>query len=222
MATPPSPPESAALLDEQAAERLRADLVAFLARRTGDPVLAQDLAQETFVHVLRGLPRFRGAAALRTWARRIALNVWRDHVRHRGANPAGRAAQGDQFSVGALLDSLGPAAPVPRAEDVHDRRATHACLLDAVNKLPVAARRLMLLHDFGEMPLEQAAALLGCSVATAKVRLHRARRRVAETCRKVCVSEVGPEGTTLCTPKPSSLAVDTDAPAAKAVQKRRR
>jgi RNA polymerase sigma-70 factor (ECF subfamily) len=168
------------VLDGQAAERLRADLVGFLARRTGDPVLAQDLAQETLVHVLRGLPRFRGAAALRTWARRIALNVWRDHLRDRAANPAVRASQGDQFSVAALLDSLGPAAPMPRAEDVHDRRATHGCLLDAVRKLPVAARRLILLHDFGEMPLEQAAAVLGWSVADTNTPASRAawkRRR---------------------------------------------
>lgn len=222
MATPPNPPKSAAELDGQAAERLRAHLVGFLARRTGDPVLAQDLAQETLVHVLRGLPRFRGAATLRTWARRIALNVWRDHLRGRAANPVGRVAPGDKFSVAELLDSLGPAAPVLRAEDVHDRRATHACLLDAVRKLPVAARRLILLHDFGEMPLEQAATLLGCSVATAKVRLHRARRRVAETCRAECVSEAGLDGTTLCTPKSRSPAIDTDTRAAQAVQKRRR
>jgi RNA polymerase sigma-70 factor (ECF subfamily) len=222
MAKHPNPPESAVVLDGKAAERLRADLVAFLARRTGDPVLAQDLAQETLVHVLRGLPRFRGAAALRTWARRIALNVWRDHLRDRTASPVERATQGDQFSVDALLDSLGPTAPALRAEDVHDRRATHDCLLDAVRKLPLAARRLILLHDFGEMPLEQAAAVLGCSVGTAKVRLHRARRRLAETCRAVCVSEVGLDGTTLCTPKRRTPAVDTNTPAAKAAQKRRR
>jgi RNA polymerase sigma-70 factor (ECF subfamily) len=222
MTNPPTRPSNTALLDGKAAERLRADLVGLLARRTGDPVLAQDLAQETMLRVLRGLPRFRGAATLRTWARRIALNVWRDNLRDRAANPAVRAAQGDQFSVDALLDSLGPAAPVPRVEDVRDRRATHACLLDAVRKLPLAARRLILLHDFGEMPLDQAAALLGCSAATAKVRLHRARRRVAETCRTECVVEAGLDGTTLCTPKPGSPPGDPNTRAAKAVQKRRR
>ena len=221
MAKPPDLPPSVAELDEQTAERLRADLVGVLARRTGDPVLAQDLAQEALLHVLRGLPRFRGAAALRTWARRIAINVWRDHVRDRATSPAARAAQGDEFSVAALLDALGPTALAPPAEEVHDRRTTHDCLLDAVRTLPLAARRLILLHDFGEMPIEQAAAVLGSSVGTAKVRLHRARRRVAEICRAECMSEIGLDGTTLCTPKRPRPIV-AHAPAPKAATKRRK
>jgi DNA-directed RNA polymerase specialized sigma24 family protein len=45
-------------------------MVRWLARRTGNTDLADDLAQEAFVHLLRGLPRYRGAAALTTWARR--------------------------------------------------------------------------------------------------------------------------------------------------------
>lgn len=222
MADPTNPRRNPAPLDRDTAERLRGDLVSFLSRRTGDPALAQDLAQETLLRVLQGLPQFRGAAALRTWARRIALNAWRDHLRDRVASPAVRAAEGDEFSVAALLDSLGPAVSAPRAEDTYDRHATHACLLDAVRKLPVAARRVILLHDFGEMPIEQAAMALGCSVGTAKVRLHRARRRLAEICRAECASEVAPDGTTLCTPRRSPRLTDTHAPARKAAQKGRK
>lgn len=183
---------SARQLDAQAAARLRAVLVRCLVRRTHDSALAEDLAQEALVHVLRGLPRYRGAATLDTWARRIGLNVWRDHLRRTAARPA-------ELSVPALLDALGPfAAPGP--EDAHDRRVTHDCLLEAAREIPLAARRV-LLDDFGEMSLERVAAALGCSVGTAKVRLHRARRRLAEVCRANCACEPGTGGTPLCTPK---------------------
>ncbi len=180
-------------LDDEAAAHLRRDLVRFLGRRVADAALAEDLAQEALIHVLRGLPGHRGTAALGTWARRIALNVWRDHLRRAAARPA-------SSSVLALLDALGPGAP-PGPEAVHDRRATHDCLLEATRRLPLAARRVLLLHDFGEMPLAEAATALGCSPGAAKVRLHRARRLLAALCRADCACERGMDGP-LCTPKP--------------------
>ncbi len=223
MPIPPDPARrSGAPLDSDTIKALRADLVRFLARRAGDPVLAEDLAQESFVHVLRGLPQFRGGAALRTWARRIAGNVWRDHLRRRRANQVEQTAPGDEFSVTALLDALAPEAPAPPVEDAPDRHATHECLLDAVRQLPLDGRRVLLLHDFGEMPLDQVAAQLGCSVGAAKVRLHRARRRLGELCRADCTCDTGTEGTLLCTPNTRAPASVNRAPAARPARKGRK
>ena len=89
------------VLEDATAARLRAELVRYLARRAGNPALAEDLAQEAMLHIVEGLPDFRGSAELRTWARRVALNVWRDHLRRRAASPAERAASGEVFSVTA-------------------------------------------------------------------------------------------------------------------------
>jgi RNA polymerase sigma-70 factor (ECF subfamily) len=193
---------AAAPLDGATSERLRAELLAYLTRRAGDRTLAEDLVQEAMVRVVRGRPGSRGVADLGAWARRVGLNVWRDHLRHRAASPAERAAAGDAFSVGALLDSIGPAAPAPMPEEAYDRRVTHDCLIAAARRLPLAEREIVLLHDLGAVPLEQAARSLGCSVGTAKVRLHRGRRRLVALCRADCSSEAGIDGTTLCTPRP--------------------
>jgi hypothetical protein len=54
------------------------------------------------------------------------------------------------------------------------------------------------------MPLDEVAKALDCSVGAAKVRLHRARRQLAEICRAECECDTGLEGTLLCSPKVSS------------------
>jgi RNA polymerase sigma-70 factor (ECF subfamily) len=187
-------------IDADTAARLRAELVQFYAHRTRDRARADDLAQEALAHVLAGIGRFRGDAAFRTWTQRIALNVWRDHLRHVKTDAAAPAREGTPFSLDAVLDEIG--APAPPPDEVFDRRATHDCLLDAVRRLPPAARRVLLLHDFGDMPLDRAAPALGCSAGTAKVRLHRARRRLAEACRAECVGDTAADGAPLCTRKP--------------------
>jgi RNA polymerase sigma-70 factor (ECF subfamily) len=196
-------------LDEASAEALRTELRRSLHARTADATVAEDLAQEAMIHVLSGLPRFQGKADLRTWARRIALNVWRDHLRRRAANPVQRAAKGEAFSVLAVLDSMGPTAPGPELEAAYDRKVTHECLLAAARRLPPAEREILLLHDFGAVALERAAAMLSCSLGAAKVRLHRARRHLAETCRADCTGEAASDGSILCSSK---------APATEAVQ----
>ena len=194
---------------EAVIQRLRVDLVRFLARRTRDQALAEDLAQEALTRVLVALPRFHGAASLRTWARQIALNLWRDHLRRRSASPVAKAAAGDVFSVSALLDTIGPTPPAPDPGDVHDRQATHECLMQAARQLPPAEREVVVLHDLQGVPIEVAALTLGCSVGTAKVRLHRARRRLAQLCRDECVSDADTGGLTTCTPKRPSRRSDT-------------
>jgi RNA polymerase sigma-70 factor, ECF subfamily len=184
-------------LDSETAASLRKEMVRCLARHTSDATLADDLAQEAFVHLLRGLPRYRGAAAVTTWARRIALNVWRDYLRRTAARPEGHV----EVSVFALLDSLGPPVHSDRVEAAHDQHVTHECLLEATRQVPPGPRRVLLLHDFGDMPLAQVAAALGCSTATARVRLHRARRRLSEVCRAECACEPATDGTPVCEPK---------------------
>ncbi len=191
-------------LDAHTAEGLRGYLLRFLAQRSGDPALAEDLAQEALVHILRGLPGFRGAAGLRTWARRIALNVWYDHLRRRAAKPTECASKGGELSVEVPLDRLVPAPRSSLLDDAYDRRTTQDCLLDAVRQLSLAERGIILLCDFGDIPLKEAAGTLGCSVGAAKTRLHRARRHLTEVCRGECVDEDGPDGDTFCTPKAAS------------------
>ena len=65
-------------------------------RLAGDPSRAQDLSQEVFLRVFKGLPRYRGGSSLKTWIYSIALNHCRGRLGRRGARArgAGRRALG--------------------------------------------------------------------------------------------------------------------------------
>ncbi len=183
-------------LDDEQAEVLRRELMSFLSRKAGEPALVEDLTQEALAKVLAGIEGFRGDAALKTWARRIAENVWRDYLRRRQAKPADSGAAQSDLSVLEALDT-------PDPEESHDLRVTRECLLDAVKQLPLGERSVVLLHEFGDVPLPQVADALGCTIDAAKQRLHRGRRRLADICRSDCASDTTDDGAALCSPRQS-------------------
>jgi RNA polymerase sigma-70 factor (ECF subfamily) len=78
-------------------------LLGFLAYRTGDRALAEDLLADTFERVLRTRRRFdRRKASEKTWLYTIALNLWRDHARRSAAGTRAleRVAVGDRRAAG--------------------------------------------------------------------------------------------------------------------------
>jgi len=112
-----------------------------------------------------------------------------------------RAAAGATFSVSAILDTLTPTKTASDPQVTPGQKATYNCLCDAMEQLPLDRRRVVLLHDFAEMRLNEIAKALGCSVSAAKVRLQRGRRQLAEICQAECECDSGPDGTLLCSPK---------------------
>ena len=62
--------------------------------RLGDATLAEEATQEAFIRVFRGLPKFRGDAALGTWIYRLAVNAALSHRSRRGNAPAAPGEEG--------------------------------------------------------------------------------------------------------------------------------
>jgi RNA polymerase sigma-70 factor (ECF subfamily) len=139
-----------------------------LASRIAGPSEAEEVAQEAFIRIFRGLSRFRGDSALGTWIYRLAVNA---ALSHRSRRPP-------------------PAEPLDLREAALSTIATHgsgngdavlrARLERSLAKLPLGYRTVIVLHDVEGLEHEEIAAVLGCHVGTSKSQLHKGRARLRE------------------------------------------
>ncbi len=177
----------------------RPKIVRYLARRVGEHE-AEDLAQEVFMRVARGLPAFRGDSRLSTWIYRIARNVAVDRLRAgtamRAAPPASPEADVDGCEARAA------AAPVDSVEQALIRGEMSACIRGLVDELPEKERAVLLLAEMGELRDREVAEALGVTVGTAKIRLHRARARLRKTMERRCELYRDPNSTLACDERP--------------------
>ncbi|MFT7518884.1 MAG: RNA polymerase sigma factor (sigma-70 family) [Kiritimatiellia bacterium] len=128
-------------------------------RSTGSEAKAQDLVQQTFLHVHRARRDFRRGAKLRPWLFAIAMNVRREHFRKRG-----RAEE-----VSLDYDRHGEPAQAPDASTASERAVRRA-----LERLPEAQREVVLLHYYEDMSFGEVAKAVGASRSAVKVRAHRA------------------------------------------------
>ena len=126
---------------------------------------AEEVAQEVFVRVFRGLAAFRGDSALSTWIYRLTVNAALSHLARRGR----RHEVGD--------DALVEVAAPPETE----RDSALAARIEAaLQKLPAGYRAILVLHDVEGLSHEECASILECRVGTCKSQLHKARGRMRE------------------------------------------
>lgn len=140
-------------------------------RLTGDDDDARDVVQETYLRAYRGLARFRGDAQFSTWLYRITANCASTHLSRR------RRHRHEELTDDVPIGDLVPAHdPEQRAQQMllRDRLQT------ALRALPPRLRAVVVLRDVYDLPHEAIAAELGISESAAKVRLHRARRKLRE------------------------------------------
>jgi RNA polymerase sigma-70 factor (ECF subfamily) len=126
---------------------------------------SEEVAQEVFVRVFRGLASFRGNSALSTWIYRLTVNASLSHLARRGR----RQEVGD--------DGLGdlPAPPVAARDS-----ALAARIEAALAQLPAGYRAILVLHDVEGLSHEESAAILECRGGTCQSQLHKARARMRE------------------------------------------
>lgn len=139
-------------------------------RLTGDHDDALEVCQEAYLRAHRALRRFRGEARFTTWLYRITANCAATHIVRRR-----RHVHDDLDSVDAE-DRTPAHDPSARAESAQLRDRVRV----AIAALPPRLRAVVVLRDIYDLSHEAIAAELGISVPAAKVRLHRARRRLRD------------------------------------------
>ena len=141
-------------------------------RLTGNEEDARDVVQETYLRAWKAIRRFRGDAQFSTWLYRITANTASSTTQRRSRS---RTDSLDDAGLEMVDDRL-----FANPEASSEQAALHARLSAAVAELPPKLRTIVVLKDIYDLPHEAIAEELGISVAAAKVRLHRARKRLRD------------------------------------------
>jgi len=173
----------------------------YLARRVGETE-AEDLTQAVFIKVSQALPDFRGASSLATWIYRIAANAVTDRVR----SPSFRDTCQDDPADGvtsATTDApdLWTGEIIPAVDQNLIRQEMSDCVRGIVEKLPEGSRAVIRLSEFNGLKNGEIAELLGTSLETVKIRLHRARVRLKEELSNQCHLSRDDRNELVCDPK---------------------
>src|SRR6202050_1133769 len=138
--------------------RYRQRVYGFFRRRMNDAAQAEELAQETFLAVVRAQQRYEPRATFRAYLFGIAFNILAAH-RRKSAN--------DQKSTSVAPDEM--AAPAgTNQEDA-------LCVRHAVERLEGGEREVLMLREFEELSYEEIAKILYVPLNTVRSRLFRAR-----------------------------------------------
>lgn len=131
-------------------------------RLTGDPHVAEDIAQDAFVSAWRGLAGFRGEAKFATWLQQIVLNAARQ--------------QGARRKVTSQLTGEERLASDQQPEALVQSRARDNALHDAIRVLPFDQQAALVLVQFEGLSYGEAAQVLGIKPSTVRGRIARARQ----------------------------------------------
>lgn len=134
-------------------------------RIVGNPDDAADVTQDVYLRVWRGLRSFRGDAEVTTWLYRVAANAALTFIKR-------RARQGAPVDPGEMRD-------VPVADGT-EQRADAEVLEAALAKLPPQQRAVVVLKDVYGWTCEEIGRRMGATEGAIKVRLFRARQRLAD------------------------------------------
>lgn len=154
---------------EELVRRTSADTFTLARRLVSDDEDARDVVQDAYLRAYRSLGRFRGDAQFTTWLYRITANCASTHLGRR------RRHRHDELDEEVDVPDLKPEHDPQVAADGSLLRAQ---LEAAIAELPPRLRAVVVLRDVYDLSHAEIAEELGISESAAKVRLHRARRRL--------------------------------------------
>jgi RNA polymerase sigma-70 factor (ECF subfamily) len=149
-------------------------IVNYIYRFTNDKGNSEDLAQEVFLRVYRSVKRYKPQAKFSTWLYKIATNLCITEVRSRNKSQ-GVSLDELQENTGDLVDS--------KSEDPSDftyRREIGNNIFEALKSLPERERVAIILCKYEELPYEEVAEVIGCTIGAVKTYVHRGRMKLIE------------------------------------------
>ena len=152
-------------------DREKRRVQATLFRMLGTNAHMDDVLQETFIAVFRGLPTFRGEAALATWIDRCAVHVALEHLTNRRTRTVHVELVPEIASGDATAEQRAMAREAARR------------MYAALDRLQPAQRLAFTLHAIEDRPVAEVARLMDASIMATKTRIWRARRELERRAR---------------------------------------
>ena len=185
---PDSSGPAPAPVSEAEIERLATELLRFfsVASRRIPGYEPEDLVQKAMVRVYQGMDNFRRDSSFRTWAFKIATNVWTNTLRESQA----QKRVGDEVSLDTGVDDtsdrrrIDPPAPAPNPEETFLWDEKTRALDRGIATLPTRMARCAMLSLKGGFSVREIATLLKVQPTTVKSQLKEARRRLKDLLRE--------------------------------------
>lgn len=177
---------------EQIYALFRPKIHRYLIRLVGE-YEAEDLTQEVFIRVSQGRETFRGESDLSTWIYRIATNAAIDRLRSPSFQRAVQKCPENPFVESDEVElqdrNAWTGEKIPLVEQQVYRKEMNDCVQGFINNLPEAYRTVLVLSEFEGLSNNAIAEILGVTLNTVKIRLHRARVKLMQELATHCGSE---------------------------------
>lgn len=145
---------------------------------------AEDLAQETFLRVLKNAPRYKPKAAFKNWLYTIATNLSRNEIRNRIRRNTylleDMVEEGEDIYHSAIMtDSR------HQPDILLEKKERQQLIKKALNQLPDNQRIALTLVTYQELSYDEIAEILECTIGAVKSLIHRARQNMKKQLKKV-------------------------------------
>jgi RNA polymerase sigma-70 factor (ECF subfamily) len=177
----------------------RAAILGYVRSIVGDPATAEDLTQETLLRAHDRRETLKDEARLVAWLYRIATNLCRDRFRRQQSH--GKPGPKDIEPYDAVEQVHPVAAAGPRLDQALEQDEMSSCVQSYLAGLPDTYKAAILLHDMEELTNPEIARMLGISLPTVKIRIHRAREKLREALAGGCSFSSDERGVLVCRPK---------------------
>ena len=157
-----------------------------------NPEEAEEITQETFLRAHRKLSGLQDPARISPWLYRIATNISYDRLRRSARQPYVDSLSEPKVAASEPVDRE------PRLDLLIDQGEMSSCVREYIEALPDTYRAAILLHDVEGLSNPEIARLLGVSLATAKIRVHRARKKLREALGRGCDFSRDERGVFVC------------------------
>jgi len=149
-------------------ERHHVSLYNFFLRLTGSRSLSEDLVQDVFYRILNYRHTFKGQSKFTTWMYQIARNAHIDFLRKKKEE----LPLEDQWDE-SISPEQSPGEKLERGQDI-------SLMREALAKLPLKKREVLILSRYQDLKYKEIAELLGCQIGTVKAHVHRAVKELGK------------------------------------------